>query len=52
LSCALAEAGALIAGVMFLMTGTTLTLAGYAVGAVGLASLYPTAPDADTVTLR
>jgi hypothetical protein len=45
LSFALAEAGAMFGGVMWMLTGTTLALGGLLAGAAGLASLFPSRDD-------
>jgi hypothetical protein len=49
LSFALAEGGALTGGVMFMLTGSPLALGGLIVGALGLASLYPSDPKEEDV---
>jgi hypothetical protein len=45
LSFALGEAGALVGAVLWMLTGETMTMMGYAIGVLGFMSLYPGAPE-------
>jgi hypothetical protein len=45
LSFALGEAGALVGAVLWMLTGETTTMLGYAIGVLGFMSLYPGAPE-------
>jgi hypothetical protein len=45
LSFALGEAGALTAAIVWMLTGATLAMTGYAIGVLGFMSLYPGAPE-------